>query len=112
MRHAAFVKEQGQLAREGSRLLASSEVLESIIGKFKYSAGERVPHGMTAMTLSIGALVGNQTVSTVQAAMEEVKNRDVWKWCQSHLGSTVQSVRRRVTPPSTQAGTETGTTMP
>ena len=92
-----FVKEEGQYAREGERLLASSEVLESIIGKFKHLAGERGPHGMTGMVLSIGALVGHQTVDAVQAAMQEVKNRDVWKWCRLHLGSTVQSVRRRIT---------------
>jgi len=40
------------------RLLGSSEVLESIIGKFKNLAGERGRHGLTGMVLSIGALVG------------------------------------------------------
>jgi hypothetical protein len=92
-----FVKEEGERAEAGERLLGSSEVLESIIGKFKYLAGERGPHGMTGMALSIGALVGSQVVATVQAAMQEVTNRDVWEWCRSHLGPTVQSVRRRIT---------------
>jgi hypothetical protein len=92
-----FVTAEGQLAQEGERLLGSSEVLESIIGKFKYLAGERGPHGMTGMALSIGALVGSQVVTTVQAAMLEVTNQDVWEWCRSHLGPTVQSVRRRIT---------------
>ena len=50
-----FVGEQGEHAREGERLLGSSEVLESVIGKFKYLAGERGQHGMTGMALSIGA---------------------------------------------------------
>jgi hypothetical protein len=91
-----FVEAQGQHAREGERLLGSSEVLESIIGKFKHLAGEGGRHGLTGMVLSIGALVGNQALTTIQAAMTETKSHDVWDWCRSHLGATVQSVRQRV----------------
>ena len=87
---------QGQQAREGERLLGSSEVLESIIGKFKHVAGERGQHGLTGMVLSIGALVGNLAVATVQAAMTEITTHEVWNWCRSHLGATVQSVRQRI----------------
>jgi hypothetical protein len=92
-----FVREQGQHAREGERLLGSSEVLESAIGKFKYLAGERGQHGMTGMVLSIGAFVGRQAISTVQTAMDEITTPEVWNWCRQHLGATVQSVRRRIT---------------
>lgn len=91
-----FVAEEGAQAREGERLLGSSEVLESIIGKFKHLAGERGPHGLTGMLLSIGALVGKVSVATVQAAMTAVRTHDVWDWCRSHLGSTVQSIRQRI----------------
>ncbi len=91
-----FVTGEAQQAREGERLLGSSEVLESIIGKFKYVAGERGQHGLTGMVLSIGALVGQQTADTVETALSEIPNRHVWEWCQSHLGQTVQSVRGRI----------------
>jgi hypothetical protein len=92
-----FVEEEAQQAHEGEHLLGSSEVLESIIGRYKYVAGERGAHGMTGMVLSVGASVGHYGVETVQAALDSVKNRDVWEWCRSKLGSTVQSMRRRVT---------------
>jgi len=78
------------------RLLGSSEVLESMIGKFKNVAGERGQHGLTGMVLSIGALVGKQPVSTVQTAMTETTTQQVWDWCRSHLGPTVQSVRAKI----------------
>lgn len=91
-----FVREQGQQAREGERLLGSSEVLESVIGKFKHMAGERGQHGMTGMALSIGAFVGPQTIDTVQTALEQTTTSDVWSWCRKQLGATVQSVRRRI----------------
>lgn len=91
-----FVHAQGQQAGEGERLLGSSEVLESIIGKFKHLAGERGQHGLTGMVLAIGALVGKLAVHTVQAALTVTTTGEVWNWCRSHLGSTVQSVRQRI----------------
>jgi len=91
-----FVAAEGRQTREGERLLGSSEVLESIIGKFKNVAGERGQHGLTGMALSVGALLGNLTADTVQAALTEITTHDVWDWCRSHLGSTVQSVRQRI----------------
>ena len=91
-----FVQEQSRQASGDERLLGSSEVLESIIGKFKNVAGERGQHGLTGMVLSIGALVGKQAVSTVQIAMTETTTQQVWDWCRSHLGLTVQSVRARI----------------
>ena len=91
-----FVTVQGQQAREGERLLGSSEVLESLIGKFKHVAGERGQHGLTGMVLSIGALVGDLAVATVQTAMTEITTPKVWNWCRSHLGAAVQSVRQRI----------------
>jgi hypothetical protein len=91
-----FVQTQGQQARDGERLLGSSEVLESIIGKFKHVAGEGGRHGLTGMALSIGALVGNLAVATVETAMTQVTTTEVWDWCRSHLGATVQSVRQRI----------------
>jgi len=91
-----FVAAECQQTREGERLLGSSEVLESIIGKFKHVAGERGQHGLTGMVLSIGALVGNLAVETVHAAMTETTTTEVWNWCRLHLGATVQSVRQRI----------------
>jgi len=91
-----FIADQGLQARDGERLLGSSEVLESIIGRFKHVAGERGAHGLTGTVLSIGALVGNLAVTTVQAAMTEITSAAVWNWCRSHLGATVQSVRQRI----------------
>jgi hypothetical protein len=48
------------------------------------------------MVLSIGALVGKQTVATIHTAMRTITNQAVWNWCQSHLGPTVQSIRGKI----------------
>jgi hypothetical protein len=92
-----FIQKEAEQTEEKERLLGSSEVLESIIGKFKCVAGERGQHGLTGMVLSLGALVGQVTVGMVQTALTEVTNQKVWNWCHTHLGPTVQGLRRRVT---------------
>jgi hypothetical protein len=92
----SFVRQQAAQARGDERLLGSSEVLESIIGKFKHVAGERGDHGLTGMVLSIGAHVGKQTVATVETALTETPTHHVWNWCHTHLGPTVQSVRGKI----------------
>jgi hypothetical protein len=91
-----FIQEEAVQTQEDERLLGSSEVLESIIGAFKNLAGERGHHGLTGIVLGIGALVGSITVETVQTALTEVSNHDVWNWCQSHLGPTLQGLRHRM----------------
>ena len=92
-----FVEAEGEQTGTDERLLGSSEVLESIIGKYKCIAGERGQHGLTGIVLAIGALVGRMTVGTVQDALEQVTCQDARSWCQSHLGPTVQGLRQRIT---------------
>jgi hypothetical protein len=92
----AFVGDEAAQTRCDERLLGSSEVLESIIGKFKHVAGERGDHGLTGMVLSIGAQVGKPTVATVETALRETPTHHVSDWCHTHLGSTVQSVRGKI----------------
>jgi len=92
----AFVQEQEQQVKGDERLLGSSEVLESLIGKLKRVAGEEGRHGLTGMVLSLGALMGKLTVETVQTALTEIRTRQVWSWCHTHLGPTVQSARAKI----------------
>ena len=113
---ASFVSVSG-VRRGGRRTdwnrrtsLGSSEVLESIIGKYKCIAGERGQHGLTGIVLAIGALVGRMTVGTVQDALEQVTCQDARSWCQSHLGPTVQGLRQRFV--GTEIGTKMQTTIP
>lgn len=80
------------------RLPGSSEVLESIIGKYKTLQGERGQFGATGMLLSIGAFVGCRTVDGIRTALETVKATAVKAWERTHLGSTIQSQRKQAFP--------------
>jgi len=102
-----FIKQQALLTRENERLPGSSEVLESIIGKYKTLQGEQGQFGATSMLLAIGAFVGHLTVGCIQTALQTIPTFALQKWEQANLGSTVQSQRKQAFP-EPKPGTKTG----
>jgi hypothetical protein len=75
------------------QLLGSSEVLESLIGKYKRLQGTHSKGGMTAMLLSFGAIVSDKSHQTIRNALACVQASQVGEWCRKHLGMTLQSQR-------------------
>ena len=102
-----FMKEQALQVPGTQRLPGSSEVLESIIGKYKTLQGEQGQFGATSMLLAIGAFVGRLTVSGIRTVVQTIKGAALGKWEQTNLGSTIQSQRKQAFP-SPKRGTETG----
>jgi hypothetical protein len=90
----ASLRQQVRLCRPGERLPGSSEIVESVIGQYKHLQGERSPHGLTAMVLSIAANVGERTTALIRTGLEEVSNSALFEWCRTHLGRSVQSHRK------------------
>ena len=102
-----FMQEQASHVSDAERLPGSSEVLESIIGKYKTLQGEQGQFGATSMLLAIGAFVGNLTVDCIHAALQTINGGALKTWEQTNLGSTIQSQRKQAFP-SPNRGTETG----
>ncbi|MCH7727847.1 MAG: hypothetical protein IH991_15415 [Planctomycetes bacterium] len=103
----AFIKEQALHVPETQRLPGSSEVLESIIGKYKTLQGEQGQFGATSMLLAIGAFVGRLTVGCIRTALHTIKGSALEKWEQTNLGSTIQSQRKQAFS-RPKRGTKTG----
>lgn len=89
-----FVAGEAAKAKEGERLLGSSEVIESVIGKLKRAEGEPTARGMTSMILSVAAMVSETSKEVVQKALEKVKTKKVLEWSKKKLGKTTQAKRR------------------
>jgi hypothetical protein len=90
----SFVGEQSSAARENEHLLGSSEVIESLIGKYKRLQSTHSKGGMSAMLLSFGAIVLDRTSDTIRRALETISTRDVYDWVKSKLGVTIQAQRK------------------
>lgn len=101
----AFIQRQSEQSGE-QRLLGSSEVLESLIGKGKQLQG-RNKNGYTKSILAMAAAVTQRTTQTINSALSTIKVRDVADWIQNHLGLSLQSQRHRALDVPFQ-GTEHG----
>jgi hypothetical protein len=101
-----FVKEQSQGVKPGHSLPASSEVLESLIGKGKRLQGQHSRGGFTKLILGMAASVVQITHDRVSEALETVRNTDLIAWCQQNLGVSLTAERRHALPAI--AGTKTG----
>jgi len=105
---AAFVRDQASQAAPGERLPGSTEVLESCFGKFKALEQHHSRGGFTSLILSLGALVSHTTTEVVSIALRTVLTKDVWNWCRTALGQSVQSLRQQIYNPAPTAETKPG----
>jgi hypothetical protein len=88
-----FVDEQSGKLLPGQRLLGTSEVLESLIGKAKQLQGQQSKSGFTKMVLGLAASVCDITEQKVREALAAIKVHDVTTWIKQHLGTSVQGQR-------------------
>jgi len=105
---SVFVGTQAALAGPQERLPGSSEVLESIIGKYKHLQGEHGQFGVTGMSLSVGAFTGRLTLEGIHTALTTISGKALRAWEATHLGTTIHAQRKRAFP-SASRGTKQGT---
>jgi len=89
-----FVTAEGAKAKAGERLVGSSEVSESIFGKWKRLEGDQARSGLPGLVLALGALVAPTTAEVIKQALTTVPTKTVRTWCREKLGKTVQATRR------------------
>ncbi|MCP4543464.1 MAG: hypothetical protein GY832_40650 [Chloroflexi bacterium] len=91
-----FVAQESAKARPGERLLGSSEVIVSVLGKLKYLEQDQAKSGFTGLLLSIGTMVSTTTSDVILKALETVSTKKVLLWCKETLGQSVQAKRRQI----------------
>lgn len=105
-----FVSAQSQQARPGERLPASTEVLESLIGKGKRLEGQQSQGGFTQSVLAMAAAVTRPTQELIEQAFAAVKTKDVLHWVRTKLGVSLNAQRQAALPPPTN-GTKPDPTL-
>ena len=89
-----FVKKQSAGLQGRERLVGSTEVLESLFGKWKTLERQESQSGITSQALSLGVLVGKWPVARMLQGLLEVGVKHVASWCATNLPRSVQSQRR------------------
>lgn len=90
-----FVSAESAKTQGLEQFPASSEVLESLIGKGNRLEGQQSHGGFTRMVLGVAASVVRPTQDIIRDALASVKTRDVLDWVDTKLGASLQAQRRR-----------------
>lgn len=98
-----FVTDEVAKANAGERLVGSSEVIESIFGKWKRLEGDQARSGLTGLVLALGAIVAPTSAEVIKQALITVPTKTVLTWCREKLGKTVQATRRAIFAPLRKA---------
>jgi hypothetical protein len=110
-RLVGFVSEQQAQARRGERLVASTEVLESLLGRYKALAREHSRGGVTALALAMAALLGAPCEEEMAQALAGCSTADVRAWVRQNLAPNVQRQRcwlASLLPRRTKSSTKKG----
>jgi hypothetical protein len=92
----AFVQKEGAKVPVRQRYLGSTDVLESLFGKYKDLAEQAPSREITANVLMIPLLVTPLTPELLRQALETVHGQDVEQWLEEHLGPSPQKKKRLV----------------
>ena len=77
------------------RFVASTEILESSFGKLKRIEDQQSQDGLTALSLSLGAVVGTQTDADIREALDATPQKHVDRWTERVLGHSIQWHRQQ-----------------
>jgi hypothetical protein len=99
-----FVRQQCATCGD-DRLVASTEVLESLFGSAKQLMGKN-SNGDTKTVLAMATSVVEPTPTTISAAFDFAKVSDVISWVREKLGLSLQAQRQRAL--SSASGTKPG----
>lgn len=105
-----FVRGQQAAAQAGEWLVGSTEVVESLFGRFKALAREHSRGGVTALALALPALLGAPTAEEVAQALAHCATAEVRAWVKANLTPNLQQQRcwlRSLLPPRPRKNNKT-----
>jgi len=91
-----YLAHEGSKIPEDKTLLATSDIIESIFGKYKLFSSERPLKEIGKMVLTIPVFASRITSDLVKKAMESVRRIDVEAWSDRVFGQSMLSKRRAV----------------
>ena len=89
-----FLGEQAQPVPQDQTWLGTSDVIESIFGKYKNFSSRSSLKGIGKMILSIPVFTSKPTLEGIQQAMESLRLRDVTDWLRSTVGPSLFAKRK------------------
>lgn len=90
-----YVDEQTDAIKQGEAFLGCSDIIESVIGKYKSFSAKTPMKEVGKTVLTIPVFTSEITQQEVKEAMEQVSTRDLRNWLQQNIGTTLFAKRKR-----------------
>ena len=88
------INQQIKLLPKTGTILFSSDILESIFGKYKNRVSENPMASITCLMLIIAAFTSDLTEESVKQSVENVKITDIKKWSKENIGVSLFEKRK------------------
>ena len=90
-----FLDQESSALPDDEKWLGTSDIIESVFGKYKRFSQRATIKGIGKMVLTIPAFTGQMDMAKVGDAMESVKCVDVAQWIHNNLGTSLFAKRRK-----------------
>ena len=90
-----FLEKESAALPDDKKWLGTSDIIESVFGKYKRFSQRATIKGIGKMVLTIPAFTGQMDMAKVGDAMEAVKCADVAQWINNNLGTSLFAKRRK-----------------
>jgi len=90
----AQVEREATQIPAGQTWLASSDIIESVFGKYKCFTTRGPLKEIGKLVLAIPAFIADLTIPLIREAMESVRTVDVEHWVKTHIGASMLARRR------------------
>ena len=85
---------QCQLGIKQTPIPVSTDIIESLFGKFKMQTQRQNKAEINQMVLTIPAMTGINTREDIAKALGQVQQKDLLQWAKEHIPKTRQAIRR------------------
>lgn len=91
-----YFNEVMEMGLSDKKLLCTSDIIESMFGKYKMFSGSNTMGGITDISLSIPALTSHIDIDEIKKIMENVNGKNVKDWTDEKIGVSLLKRRCRV----------------
>lgn len=80
---------------EEHNLVCTSDIIESMFGKYKNFSSDNKMAGITSLALCIASITVSNVWDILKKALESVKTSDIAQWAKENIGQSVFSKRKK-----------------
>jgi hypothetical protein len=102
-----FIEEQETKLLPGQTMICSSDIIESLFGKWKSMSHEDSMVGITDLILMLPLFTVNLTEELVLKALEGTSMKEINEWKEKNFGKTLYAKRRSILAKTTEQVTPT-----